>query len=137
VDHHMMFRFIRGVDRVLLTLNLFVLMVVAVMPYPTALLATSLQFHVGEPAAAAIYTATLLLSGVFWNSMWFYARSRPNLLAVGLTQEQIAALTRRWMSWPVIYLIALGLSFVSVPLCLAIYLLVPIAFFLPSGKEQF
>ena len=58
VDHHNVFRFVRRVDHWVLTLNLLLLLCVALIPFPTAVLAE----HIEQPDESA---ATVFYAGVF------------------------------------------------------------------------
>jgi uncharacterized membrane protein len=70
--HHDMFHYIRRTDHVLLVLNLFFLMGIAVQPFSTALLAEHLG-HREEQTAALVYYGVLLLTSLGYNVVWLYA----------------------------------------------------------------
>jgi len=60
VTHHLAFRLIGGYDAALVWLNLLLLMVVAFLPFPTAVLGA----HHGEPAASVLYAAAVVVAGM-------------------------------------------------------------------------
>ncbi len=64
INHHAMFRHIVRTDGTLLLLNLLQLMVVAFLPFSTAVLAEAFHRGTDEPIATAFYGATLAVLGV-------------------------------------------------------------------------
>jgi uncharacterized membrane protein len=80
VNHHTMFQRIVRVDRTLLFLNLGLLLSVAFIPWPTAVMAEHLRdTDANEHLAAAIYAGTFLVMGLSFFSVWWYMR-RAGLL---------------------------------------------------------
>jgi uncharacterized membrane protein len=55
INHHAMFRHIVRVDETLLLLNVLHLMLIAFLPFPTAVLAEAFHRKAGEPIATAFY----------------------------------------------------------------------------------
>ena len=138
VDHHLLFNYIRRSDRVLLLLNLLLLMGVAFVPFPTALLSRSLQGKAGQDVAAFVYSGTLLASGIAFNTLWWYAsRRNPALLDPTVSPQQVRTLTRRSLIWPLVYLASMGLTYYSVEASLIIYLLLPLGFLVPNAADRF
>ena len=78
VSHHSMFERIATVDRPFLFLNLFLLMAIAFLPYPTTLLARFIQDG-GNDAhiAAAMYSINMVAIGMMFLSMWAWLARRP------------------------------------------------------------
>ena len=78
LNHHRMFQTVRAVDGTLLLLNLLLLMWVALIPFPTAVVADYLQDG-GSAAttAMALYGGVMLLTAISFVS----ASSRPSLLS--------------------------------------------------------
>jgi uncharacterized membrane protein len=81
VNHHDTFARLRIVDRGLLFLNLLLLMAVALIPFPTAVLAEHLRVSHEARAAALAYGLVLTLVWVAFTSLWVRAACRPELLA--------------------------------------------------------
>jgi uncharacterized membrane protein len=69
LSHHRKFRAIAGYDQTLLRLNLLMLLFVASLPLPTALLG---RFG-DEPLSVYIYAASISLIGFLMSAMWIYA----------------------------------------------------------------
>jgi TMEM175 potassium channel family protein len=72
VNHHTVLRQLRGIDRTFLFINVFFLLCIAFIPFPTRLLATYVRTDNGEAAAFA-YGITLTVTAIFFNLMWRYA----------------------------------------------------------------
>jgi len=72
VNHHTVLDQIRVADRTFLFINVFFLMCVAFIPFPTRLLATYVRTDGGN-ASAFVYGVTLTVTAIFFNLMWRYA----------------------------------------------------------------
>jgi uncharacterized membrane protein len=77
LNHHTMLAHVTRVDRPLLALNLFLLMGVVAIPFPTALVAEHLtgRFRAGGPVAAVIYGLVMIAISIGYSSMWLYLES--------------------------------------------------------------
>jgi uncharacterized membrane protein len=78
-NHHNLFRHVRRVDHSLLLANLFLLLGVGFVPFPTALLAAS----IGEPTAQVgvlVYSGTFVAIALAFNVLWYRARKGGHLL---------------------------------------------------------
>ena len=76
VNHHATLDSIRALDRPLLFLNGFLLMTVAVVPFPTAVVARFLQAGHDQGTAAFAYGLTMSAMAVAFTLMNTYAKSR-------------------------------------------------------------
>jgi uncharacterized membrane protein len=105
VNHHTVFGQIDRVDRRLLLVNVIFLMLVAFIPFPTGLVAD--HFHGGGLEAAALaYGATLTLTAVTFNILWFYASHGNRLLKRNADQRIVSGISRSYLPGPFIYLAA-------------------------------
>lgn len=132
VTHHNMFHYIRRSDRVLLWLNVLFLMCVAFIPFPASLLGQ----YGGQQVAVIIYGVCLILTGVALAALWWYATHRRRLVDDDIDPELVRLASRRILRAPVVYLISILLSFVSVNLSLVLYLLVPLLYIFPSRIDR-
>ncbi|MGP7999154.1 MAG: TMEM175 family protein [Streptosporangiaceae bacterium] len=71
MNHHTMFGHITRLDRAVLVLNLFLLLGVVALPWPTALVARQLQHSGGAPAAVT-YGLVMILISVGFAALWIY-----------------------------------------------------------------
>ena len=123
VNHHAVLERIRKVDRPLLFLNLVFLMAVAVIPFPTALLADYLKAGHDEHLAAAVYGGSMTLMGVTFGSIWAYAVLSGDLLHEGIDPARARRSLWIFAAGNPLYVLAIGASLLSAKLALAIYAL--------------
>ena len=74
INHHAMLRRVQTVDHSVLILNLLLLMLIAVLPWTTALLAEYLREDDGQHLAAAIYGGSLLAMALSFFAMQRHLR---------------------------------------------------------------
>jgi uncharacterized membrane protein len=80
IAHHNLFSRLRYVDPILLRLNLFLLLVTAFLPFPTAVLAESFDAsHHAERTAVVFYGGVALVIELLLRAAVHYANSRPEL----------------------------------------------------------
>jgi uncharacterized membrane protein len=131
MNHHFCVEQIRHADRTLMFVNLLLLLTVAFLPFPTRLVATHLE-HGGEQAAVYAYDATFVLMAVIYNIWWRYASGGRRLIAQGVPDSAVDAITRAFNPGVPMYasafLLAIWSPLASVALTFAIA-----AFYLPSA----
>jgi uncharacterized membrane protein len=120
INHHGLFEHLKRVDYGILYLNLAVLATVAFLPFPTALLAEHLRTGADEHVAAAVYSGSMALMGLSFAALWLYIARAPGLHAPSLTAEEIRRTTRITLTGGPVYLLAIGVSFLSPELTLAV-----------------
>lgn len=120
INHHNMFRVIRGTDHIFLLLNGLLLLLVTLVPFTTALLTSYPADSHAESTAAAVYSANYVLIALAFNFMWWYATWHGRLLNAELDLAAVHSINRRYLLGPVSYLACVALAFVSVPASLAL-----------------
>jgi len=130
INHHGLMRHIDRCDRVLLSLNIFLLMMVAVVPYPTALISHYARSP-NATAAAVYYGAVMVTMALVFNAIWHYA-IRAGLLVPGPDAREVSGITRSYLPGPLLYLTATLLAFVSSDASLVMYAAIAI-FYLASA----
>jgi len=122
VSHHSMFERIRETDRGLLFSNLLLLLGIAFLPFPTALLAEyARRGGANAHAAAAFYSATMTYIGMAFTGIWWYLSRHPDLLVEGLDPANLRRSLHRSLVSPVVYGLTIGLAFVNALACLVVY----------------
>jgi uncharacterized membrane protein len=104
VNHHIVFDSLDRVDRLLLFINALLLLTVAVIPFPTGLLAKYLQEGHDEQAAAFAYGLTMSSMAVAFSLFTLYARRYRTTyvpldwlgFALGLVLYPVATLLSLW-----------------------------------------
>jgi len=106
VTHRLAFRLIARDDAALMWLNLLLLMFVAFLPFPTAVLGQ----HAGSPAAAVLYATSVVLASVASAAYWWYASGRGGLLRPDVARAQVRAMRARSLSGPVFFALTLPIA---------------------------
>jgi uncharacterized membrane protein len=120
VNHHTMFGLIRRVDRTILYLNLALLMTVAVLPWPTAMMAEYLRAGADSHAAAAVYGMVMMLHSFCFQGLWWHLTKTGHLFDRRVDLPAARALRRRFALGSVVYPLTLALAFVSALATLAL-----------------
>ncbi len=133
INHHHLFTLIDRADRTFLLLNTLLLMCIAFVPFPTAVLAQYVR--TGDARAAAVlYGATLTVTAVFFNAVWRYAATDRRLLAPAAPQEDVDDITRAYYFGPFVYGSSALLGLVSPRTSAAAYLAIAVFFALPLAQ---
>jgi uncharacterized membrane protein len=135
INHHSMFQHIAHADEPFLLLNVFQLMFIAFVPFPTAVLAESFHDRAGEAVAAALYGGTLTVIGILVTAMWWYAAHRHRLLKRDVTPARAKRIGRRYLVGPTGYAIGSAVAFVSPWAALLCYLGLNVFFLWPRRKH--
>jgi uncharacterized membrane protein len=129
VSHHSMFERIARVDRGLLFTNLLLLLGIAFLPFPTALLASYAEDGGSNASvAAAVYSGTMVAIGLAFTGMWMYLDRHRDLLIEGIDPALLGRSVKRSFVGPVVYALSIGLAFVSAVACFFVYAGVAIYF---------
>jgi uncharacterized membrane protein len=128
VNHHNLFKLIAKVDRPLLFINLMLLMVVAVLPFPTAVLARYIRHGPADShLAAAIYSVTMLTMGLCFAVLWIWvSRAGGGLLHKRIDERSARSALRRFGLGTLVYVVTVGLSFINALFTLAVHFVVAI-----------
>lgn len=121
VNHHTIFSHFARVNRPVMFLNIFLLMTVAFIPFPTALLATYLTSGSNSHLAAAVYSGAMLLMSIAFTALWAYAVWRPHVLKADIAAAAAKAMLPRFSLGLVFYLATIGIAIVNAFICLAVH----------------
>ncbi len=132
INHHRMFTYIRKADTRLMGLNLLLLMLIAFVPFPTALVSDYIALP-GQHVAALLYSGTYVLLALCFNGLWRYATHNERFLGPRVGRQEIRTITYRYSFGPPAYLLAFILAWFSAPACLALQLAMAIFYALPNN----
>jgi uncharacterized membrane protein len=121
VNHHGLFSRLRQVDRPTLFANLGLLLIVAMLPFPTHLMAEYLTAGKNSHVAAVVYSCTMLAMGLTFAGVWLAVTRDERLLHEPVDPAARRRTLIRFGLGNVFYLITVGLAFVSAPLTLAVH----------------
>jgi uncharacterized membrane protein len=132
LNHHALFHLLKRVDRIALTINLVLLMCVAFIPFPTALIG---EYGKLQPIVM-FYGLTLSLTGIIYNILWFYV-VRQYLWSHRQVERRFIYQASLWsIGYPIFYLIASLLSLSNPTLSTILYILIPLFYLFPSVIDQ-
>ena len=106
--HHNQFSHIRRVDGVLLWLNLFFLMAVALIPF-----VTSVMSEHGSRAADHALRGVLMMSCLLSAAMWGYASRQPELMAADVTPVMRRAGVINPLLFAGVFAVSIGVAYVA------------------------
>ena len=120
-NHHTVMAQLGRVNRVFLLQNVFLLMCVAFLPFPTRLVAEHLRDrHDLQPAALA-YGATMTVMSVFYVTLWLYAARGRRLLRNDSDPRTVSGITRSYLPGSPLYLTATLVALASPLASVALY----------------
>lgn len=132
IGHHIMFHYIKKTDRQILWLNNIFLMIVSFIPVPAAILG----LYTTSKSAIILYGATLLAAGLVFYGMWRHAVTGFRLTHDHLDPKLVRKASELLLFGPLMYLVAIFVSFWSPYLSLFIYFIVPLFYILPGPIDQ-
>lgn len=132
IYHHDQFHYIKRVNRVFVWITVFYLMFIAFIPFSTALLGE----YKDQQIAVVVYGINIA-TAAFWVSVqWWYAARDHHLIDAGLDPTFITIMSRRSLVGPILYLVAVALSFVSNEASLVMYIAIPLYYLVPARTDK-
>ncbi|MHB8584512.1 MAG: TMEM175 family protein [Thermoplasmatota archaeon] len=128
VTHAIMFHYVVRSDRPLMTRTVTLLLVVCLVPFSTQFLAQ----HPLDQLAIGVYAANLILCGLGLQRTFAYALQDRHLLHPVLDRRLVRAMSLTISIGPILYLLAIVVSFIQPQVAFALCFLVPIATFFPN-----
>jgi len=119
LGHHRRFHFIKRYDSRLIFLNLVLLMVIAFIPFPTAVISEH-----GNQTATIFYALTMAVTGLLSTGIWVYAAHNHRLIDPDLPAHTIRRDTLRQLAVPAVFLLSVGLAFINYDLAKYSWILV-------------
>jgi len=130
INHHRLFTHIHRSDNALMFVNLLLLLGVTSVPYPTAVLAQHLG-HPSQRTAVIFYQGTYVAIAIFFNVLWRYAKSH-HLLGKEVDMAAADKISTQYAFGPLMYLMCMGLAWVSVTASLVVNIALACFFAVPA-----
>jgi uncharacterized membrane protein len=124
--HHRQFHFVRTIDPALVRITLFILAFTVLMPFTTNVSGD----YSGVQVAVDLFHANLFIVGVLFLVHWWYLVNNPGLTSVEISKHDAAYGMRRALIMPVVSFFGFACSFASPSWSMAVYLLIPLVFFI-------
>jgi uncharacterized membrane protein len=134
LNHHATVNLLARATHTFQVLNLFLLLTVSIVPWPTALLAEYTRDGTAgdQPIAVLIYGLTFTAMTVAFNALWRYVLRHPECQKQNIPPELLAVRNKRFNLGLPAYPIATALGLLSVPLFLALMLALALLYLLPT-----
>jgi uncharacterized membrane protein len=127
--HHRQFQYIKNVDRTLVWINVLFLMVTCLLPFSTSLLSEYRQ----QQISILVYGGNSIMIASLLSILWWYATSDHSRLVNENLDPLIKTTSlRRLLFGVIVYLIAIGISFVYIHLSVFVFALILIPAFMPN-----
>jgi len=112
IGHHGLFKNFRKTDNFVMVSNGFLLMLIALAPFPTKTLGLFLQTGAFK-TAVVFYTGYFVLISLAYRLLWYAASRKRHLLIQGITDEKISAITKSENIGLICNIIIMAVAFVS------------------------
>jgi uncharacterized membrane protein len=119
--NHQQFYFIKRVNRIIISINIFWLLFVALLPFSTSLIGNYGHYITSN----VIFNTNMFLIGIFYSMNWYYA-TKKGFVDEKLDMKFIEYLRGTNLIMPILSLIAIFLSFFINSWSALIYILAPI-----------
>ncbi|GAA2135920.1 hypothetical protein GCM10009760_15010 [Kitasatospora kazusensis] len=126
VNHHALFGLLAKVDRTLVFLNLLLLMVVAALPWPTALLAAHLQNTGDAKVAGVVYSGVMVAHALLYCTIWWYVTRDGHLFRPTIDTRAARATRTRFNVGALAYPATMALALLSPWAMLAVHALLAV-----------
>ncbi len=136
-NHHYLFKFFKKTDHIFNLLNVFFLMCISFLPFPTAVLAEYMNNPHERHTAVSLYAFGLLLPAFAFLLVWFYGSSKQRLLDHKLAPAFVKALKRQYLLSNLLYLCAVVVSFWHTTTSLVICVCLTLLYLLPPKKPVY
>lgn len=127
VNHHQLFHSLQSTDRKLLWLNNLLLFWLSFIPFPTAFVGE----YPNQVIPVMLYGFALFCAGVSFNLIVAHA-AKAGLFDPSISKSVLQKGIKRGRLGPLVYLVSIIAAPFSVYISLAIFILVPIVYFIPQ-----
>lgn len=138
-SHHFhLFSLFKRTDHLFFKINILFLMMIAFIPFPTALLAEYLEAPGGtRQIAVLVYAGSLFVTASLFLAIWLYATHKRRLVDQDLDDAVIRENTMKYLFAPVGYALSFLLAFWSPAAGLALVMIVSIYYLIPFQVFRF
>ena len=108
IAHHRRFRFITRYDTRLLLLNLFMLMCIAFIPFPTSVLSEN-----GNRSATIFYALSIAGTGLMSAVLWWYVSRESSLIEKTIDVRTARRHLLSILTIPIVFLLSIGIAYIN------------------------
>jgi len=131
--HRMMFEYISRTDRYFIFLGVLFYSVVCFVPFSTQFLAANLL----KWYAILLYGLNLSLCNITLYAQWYYGIRKQSLMERELPDEVRKEAKVLFMLSPVVYSVAIGLSFFVPWVSIGIFIITPLLYLFPNKLDRY
>ena len=132
IGHVQQYHHIKKIDSRLLWMNVFSLMLIALIPFTTAVAGDYATVGVAD----RIFELNLLIAGLMYYFHWSYATHNHRLVFSDLDPQHIARTKKAMLIIPILSLAALAISFLQPAWSTSVYILIPFLYHRDTIKEK-
>jgi len=136
-NHHYLFKLFRRTNHVFNLLNVFFLMTISFLPYPTGVLGDYIIIPEHEKDAVTFYAFAIWMPAFAWLAMWLYARHKRRIIDHALTTRFLKTLTLQYILSNVLYISAFLVSLISPVASILICVGLTLLYLLPPKKPEY
>lgn len=130
--HRMMFEYIARTNRYFIFLGVLFYMVVCLVPFSTRFLAQAVEWQ-----SILVYGINLSLCNLTLYAQWSYGINRKSLMEIPLPGEVRKEARLLFLLSPVVYSVAIAISFWMPVVSLCIYVITPVLYLLPNKLDKY
>jgi uncharacterized membrane protein len=131
IGHNNVFQHVLRHNRLMLWLNILFLLTVALIPFPVNLLINYGDVQI----SVVLYALNLMIGGVLLDLIWAYATYNLNLMCDSVQPALIRSFHIRILTGPGLYLLAIGVSFVSLLAAKILFAVAIIYYLVPTVQD--
>ncbi len=136
-NHHYIFKLYKRTDHTFNIINIFFLMSISFLPFPSAIFGEYMDDDMQRPGAVTFYAIGIFLPSLIWNIMWAYASHNKRLIDHRLTDEFIKQIGRQYNLSLILYLLAILISLISPIGSIILNILLALLYLLPPKKPAY
>ena len=136
-NHHHWLKLFRKNNHAFNLLNVFFLMCVSFLPFPTAVLGDYITDPGQKQTAVTFYTIGIFLPAVGWLISWLYASHNKRLLDERLSPKYVRYLTRLYVISNCLYFSAIIISLFNPNAAIVVTILLAFLYLIPPKKPQY
>ena len=136
-NHHHFFKLFVKADHTFNLLNVFFLMAVAFLPFPTGVFGEFISDRLHRETAVSFYALGVFLPSFMWMVIWLYGSHKKRLTHPRLKPKFISKLTIIYIVSNIFYALAVVLSFFNMMASLIVIILLTLVYLLPPKKPEF
>ena len=136
-NHHYIFKLYKRTNHTFNLLNVFFLLTISFLPFPTAVFGEYIQAPAHRNTAVSFYALGLMLPSFAWLLMWLYASQNRRLIDERLTEDFVRYLTRVFVISNLFYLLALIISFFNATVTIVVIIVLALVYLMPPKKPEY